>query len=247
MKHDDPTPAPISGTEPTEPPGSDGSTQARRMGFREPLGENAIEQLRQYQVITMPPSARRALLSAQLPGASPELLYDTLPPNLAVHRDEPEPFEEPEASPAVSPSRQRKLRAIVMGLAVLMLLLVLVAWGRQRSEQAPTVSERSVQVVTQRPAAAPGPAAAAEEGRPEQQIPLAAVSVRPEQSERPTREKTPSTAERSATAVRLQPTREPSVSASAPARSPHAEGATSVPAPKAAEQSNGKRFRLGSR
>lgn len=49
-------------------------------GFREPLGDDAVEQLRRYQVMTIPPDARAAFLSAKLPGASPELLYDTLPP-----------------------------------------------------------------------------------------------------------------------------------------------------------------------
>jgi hypothetical protein len=50
-------------------------------GFSEDLGDDGIEQLRRYQVMTIPPNARAELMAAKLPEATPELLQDTVPPN----------------------------------------------------------------------------------------------------------------------------------------------------------------------
>lgn len=124
-------------------------------GFREPLGDNAVEQLRRYQVMTIPPDARAAFLSAKLPGASPELLYDTLPPKAGVEhaggalqlpQEEPpwfaaEPAEhladgtapiEPEPEEVATPERsapsERQLRTVAVIGGILFLAAVLLAW-----------------------------------------------------------------------------------------------------------------------
>jgi hypothetical protein len=123
-------------------------------GFREPLGENAVERLRRYQVMTIPPDARAAFLSAKLPGASPELLYDTLPPKAGVEHPggavelpqeepwfaaepaehlgegtgpiQPEPEEVATSEGPVASARQLRTVAVIGG--ILFLAAVLLAW-----------------------------------------------------------------------------------------------------------------------
>jgi hypothetical protein len=123
-------------------------------GFREPLGDNAVERLRRYQVMTIPPDARAAFLSAKLPGASPELLYDTLPPKAGVEhpggapelpQEEPwfaaEPAEhlangtgpsesgpEEVAPPEGAAPSERQLRTVAVIGGILFLAAVLLAW-----------------------------------------------------------------------------------------------------------------------
>jgi hypothetical protein len=85
---------------------------AAETGFREPLGDNAVERLRRYQSITLPPDARAAFLSAKLPGAAPELLYDTLPPNMrAEHVGGALPLPGTEPSFEADSERERALDA----------------------------------------------------------------------------------------------------------------------------------------
>ena len=246
MKHDDDTHPPISGSESTQPPSTDDTNETRGKGFRDPLGDDAVEHLRRYQVITMPPSARRALLSAQLPGASPELLYDTLPPNLGVQHDQGEVPEEVGTAVTVSPTRQRRLRAIVIGLAALMLVLVLVAWVRRPSEQPssaanPLPGQKAAPLATRpTPTGADTPPV-----QPDGQVP----GPVPTPLEAPTPavpRESDSTPRKSATDSSQRPNKEPSVAVAPPTRSPPAPDPATVP-PASPEGSAGKKFRLGSR
>jgi hypothetical protein len=244
MKHDDETHAPISGSEPTQPPSTDDVHEKK--GFRDPLGEDAVEHLRRYQVITVPPSARRALLSAQLPGASPELLYDTLPPNLGVQHDHAEVPEEIGTSVTVSPARQRRLRAIVIGLAALMVVLVAVALLRRPSAEPSAAGNPAPGQATAAAVATPAPTGAPVPPAPPDSQVSASVSAASDAPIQAARTESDSTHRKSATEFTARPSKEPSVAVSPPTRSSPAPDPATVP-PATPEGTAGKKFRLGSR
>ncbi|HEY6080372.1 MAG TPA: hypothetical protein VIW29_16270 [Polyangiaceae bacterium] len=162
-------------------------------GFREPLGENALEQLRHYQVMTIPPDARAAFLSAQLPGASPELLYDTLPPNagaehasgaLELPNAEPELEAEPGdatnqgdvaeqdvelAAAEAAGAPDRHLRGIAIAGGILLVVALLLGWA--------TLSgDREIQRALGRQSAPPEHAARQQAALPSPQFPAAPTS-----------------------------------------------------------------------
>lgn len=245
MSKENETPGPVSGTEATVPASGDRDGYTIGKGFREPLGENAIERLRSYQVMTIPPSARRALMSAELPGASPDLLHDTLPPNRPLEHVEEEASLEVEA-PIVAPERKRRLRGVVVLVAAFMLVLIVAAWLRPSSALVPQPSVASS-------AAAPSPP---RPRLPASEPPLEPVERAkeslslPEATEPPTppeRPKATPPERKAATADVAVPTKKsPVVSVTAPPSPPTAEPA-SVPAPPVAGGAGGKGFRLGSR
>lgn len=216
------------------------------LGFREPLGDDAMQQLRRYQVLTVPPSARRALMGAPLPGIAPDLLNDTLPPHRAVEHVE---HVESEGSleldtPAVPPTRQHRWRGFVAITLLFMVALVIVGWVKHsqgpESRPAPTVPS-----VPPRSASAPEP--------PSPSIVTEAPSRSVEVGPAPPRlsEEQPS-ARKLAIGLAATPTRLPSATPPAPPRSASSADVAPVSSSPAApspvpQTSVGKGFRLGSR
>jgi hypothetical protein len=232
-----------SGTD-TVPPPSDRDPTRGHKGFREPLGENSIEQLRRYQVITIPPSARRALLGAELPGASPELLYDTLPPHLGVRHEGTDAPLQLEHPPAISSARRRVARAIALGFAATILalsLLILVRWAGSSPSSAASSANGGDESAAE-PRALPRSARA--ELIPATEGAKPAGRTAPEPSAPPPQLVSPE--KKSATARPTVPMKEPS-RLSAPALagiSPAGTGSVRAPA---ADSARPKSMRLGSR
>jgi len=227
-----------SGTQSSDAGSIDDAAAADGKGFREPLGDNAVEHLRRYQSMTIPPSARRALMRAELPPAAPELLHDTLPPRLGVQRSNQEPTVELDAAPAPSPTRRRKLRGFVLGVAAVMLALLLSAWlvGPGQPQQPTAVSQPPPKAggVTVEPRAAPAAQSPAVALRSTVEEPTSATATRPEPTER---------AERAERAERrTERTRHSKAARGSPA--PAAPSTLPSPAPTAPPA---KKFRLGSR
>jgi hypothetical protein len=206
--------------------------------FRAPLGEDALSQLRSYQVLTIPPSARRALMSAELPGASPDLLNDTLPP-----RRENVHVEPSLDAPSVSTRRTRRLRAVVAILAGLLLTFTLLAVLTR-----PTEPRGTTDTSVRRPALDPLPRTLPEARlSPPKALAVAVSSVAPVSPVAPPSHPPRAPAKKSATQPRSVPMEQPSVHTTpSPASSPVVAPAT---LPPSATPGAGPRpgFRLGSR
>lgn len=212
-------------------------------GFREPLGDNAIEHLRRYQVMTIPPSVRRALMGAQLPGIAPDLLSDTLPPERArqhVPADDTLQIE----TPVIDPSRQRRFRGIVGFIAALMLAVACIALVGRPHESRREVSAATSSPRQPRPTLTATPPAAASA------VPVAKVPS--EDAFKQVLEPVAGSRERPfaknpATQNAAAPRRQRSVVSATQSASSNSPSPASVPVSPAPENSTGKGFRLGSR
>ncbi len=182
---------PVAGKVPED---GDRESQEAHAGFREPLGDNAVEQLRRYQSITLPPDARAAFLSAKLPGAAPELLYDTLPPHLRTEHEggplplpETEPAHEtefyanepadtgsetPTTTTAASNGPDRHLRGIAIVGGILFILALLLGW-------ATLTRDSEIQAALRGAPAKPPLYETARSASPTQSPPTAAIATEP--------------------------------------------------------------------
>ncbi len=229
------TPAPVVDPLSARPHRDDEESSAVRRGYREPLGENALDQLRSYQVLTIPPSARRALMSAELPGASPELFDDTFPPHWKSDHEGP-----PEAPvhdvPTVAPERRARLRRIVTATAALMLALTVIALLTRWRASSPALP-----VAPQVPAA-PSPRATSSSRAPAPVKDTFTTVVPPTPERHP-----PSPTKISATAPSGVPIHKPWVHSPPPPASPRAVAPATVSSSATPEGAPRKGFRLGSR